>query len=177
MWSITWLTLSSVSYLSSVNSNWNSPTNSINCHTIWCNLLSINFCKSSKNAMNIKTNQKRNPTHNCVHQVKMMAFTYVAQNVIKRFYQIRNQLELCSHPTIPIHIFRKLCVGKWYPGSRYGQESNSTNCTSQIFHLWHAGCTASGACTSRVYLFQHTQSGAQGQERVRKRNSVAGSIN
>jgi len=43
----------------------------------------------------------------------MMAFTYVAQNVIKRFYRRRNPLALCSHPTIPIPIYQKLCVGKY----------------------------------------------------------------
>lgn len=120
------------------------------------------------------TNKNEIQTSNCVHQVKMMAFTYVAQNVIKRFYQIRNQLDSCSHLTIPIHIYKKLCVGKCYHNLKERREELSITYrnSSQIFHLWHAGCTASGACTSRVYLFQYTQSGAQGQGRVRKQDFI-----
>lgn len=47
-------------------------------------------------------------------QVKMMAFTYVAQNVIKRYYRKKNQPVLFSRQIILIRIYQKLYAGKYY---------------------------------------------------------------
>lgn len=46
-------------------------------------------------------------------QAKTTAFTYVAQNVIRKFYQKKNQPDLSYHQITLTRISRKLFVGKF----------------------------------------------------------------